>query len=164
MNERAEVNMPVEVQDVLKRLEFFAQQERNMKPCVKQRTFVDANSWSGSIFRIIHGETSSGTICEINSILKEYGMCVRRFPSYKTLLEDCLARASKGFNNLFETYNHKPSVTSDLRVVMSMVDIFLSRQTVPIAINIIPQDIKRSSVPNDSHMPFDNFISESIED
>ena len=35
-----DVNMPIEVQDVLRRLEFFAQQERNSKPCVKQRTFV----------------------------------------------------------------------------------------------------------------------------
>lgn len=128
MNGNSDMSMPIEVQDVLRRLEFFALQERNSKPCIKMRTFVDADSWSGMVYRLIHGESCSVTIQELKSMLKEYGACITYYPVYRKLLEDGLERASKGISYLFETYQHKPGVTAELRVIMSMIHILTTNQ------------------------------------
>ena len=143
-----ESNMPIEIQDVMSRLEFFAQQGKNTKPCVRQKTFVDANTWSGWLFRRVFRESSDGTIRELKTLLREYGDCVKRFPQFKVLMTDCLDRASKGIENLFEIYHEKPDVVSELRVIMTMINLFLDRvSSDPIPFNMGVSDMKTSSAP-----------------
>ena len=117
--------MPVEVQDVLQRLEFFALQQRHSKLCIKQKTFVNANSWTGTVYRIFHSETSADTIQEIKGTIKDYGLCVQHHPTFQPLLAECLERARKGIYNLFEIYQHKPGIIAELKVIISMINIFI---------------------------------------
>lgn len=162
-----DVNMPVEVQDVLSRLEFFAQQGRNVKPCIKQRTFVDADTWTGWLFRRVFRESSDGTIRELKSMMKDYGNCVERFPSFRPLMTETLERASKGIDNLNGSYHDKPDVIADLRVIKAMIEMFLSKPTSePIAIRMSAvDDVKSYSAPVTStlgvHLPPDRSSSPS---
>ena len=74
------VTIPTDVQDLLSKLEFFAQQGRNMKPCIKQKTFIEANSWMSAFYRWCYGEDKYGLIVYLKNLIDEYANVVNKYP------------------------------------------------------------------------------------
>ena len=127
--------LPRHVQDLISHLEFFSQLKPSIKPCIHQRTFVDASSWYGSIYRIIYKEKRSELVAYLKQMVDNYISTARDYPEFLPIIEPSLRRARKGILHLFETYRQSEDFKSDLKVVMIMIDLNLG---------MCPEEISRT--------------------
>jgi hypothetical protein len=123
--------MPVALRDLLSKLEFLSMIKQNLKPCLGDMTFVEANTLYGAIKRAFKGEGSNGMLLYVNQTIEQ---TVEFIEDYKdteffSIIIEKLANARIGIANLAITYTkeNQPSVVSRINVILSNVDLTLKK-------------------------------------
>src|SRR3972149_10637543 len=100
------ISIPPSLCDLLIKLEFLSQINRNQKPCFNDFSIVDGKSWFSTIKRTLTGENRKSMMLQIDQIIllaidaiNEY-----RDSEYLGLLINTLAKAKTGICNLITTY------------------------------------------------------------
>ena len=122
--------IPIELRELLKRGEYLSMIPVGKKPNMNDYTFVDAGSFMGAVYRMLHGENRRGLILEINSIIDQFILALKNYndTEFLPLIVDTLSRMKiGGLSNLMETYTEAPDTLSDLRVCISNIDLQLQR-------------------------------------
>lgn len=122
--------IPFELRELLKQGEFLSMIPRGKKPNMHDYSFVDADSWSGALFRATHGEDRRGMVIKINTIVDQFITAIRNHDGseFLPLIIDTLYRMKTGgLSNLLATYSAAPDTVADLRVCLSNIELQLRR-------------------------------------
>lgn len=122
--------IPFELRELLKQGEFISMIPRGKKPNMHDYSFVDADSWSGALFRATHGEDRRGMTAKINTIVDQFITAIRNYESseFLPLIIDTLHRMKTGgLSNLLATYSTAPDTVAELRVCLANIDLQLRR-------------------------------------
>lgn len=131
LSKRENISMPVELRELLIKLEFISMCERGKKLNIKDFTFVDADSWMGSFKRFIKGEGRENTINEINNILDQAFTALQEYSdnNYCSLITRDLELSKRGLENIADTYKKYPKIVASVKVCISSVDLHLKKQS-----------------------------------
>jgi len=124
------MTIPVELRELLKRGEYLSMLPAGKKPNMCDHTFVDAGSYLGAFYRMLHGENRRGMILEINSIIDQFILALKNYgeTEFLPMIVDTLARMKNGgLMNLLKTYADAPDTTAELRVCIMNVELQLQR-------------------------------------
>jgi len=117
------VSIPPAMGSLLQKLEFLSMIEKGKKPCMYSQTFVDANSWSGILYRMLHGENKQVMMLHIQNIIEEAIRGFIDYPLHKKTLLETLIKAKRGIENLSYTYNYSPDTIANISVLMRNIQI-----------------------------------------
>ena len=120
--------IPVELRELLKRGEYLSMFPAGKKPNMNDFTFVDASSYLGALYRMLHGENRRGMILEINSIIDQFITALKNYSDteFLPMIVDTLSRVKNGgLINLARTYSEAPDTSADLRVCIANIDLQL---------------------------------------
>jgi len=108
---------------LLRKLEFLSMINKGKKPCMNDKVFVDAATWTGMIYRFIRGENKSNMILHIQNTIEETVRGFNDYPLHKRILINTLIRTKSGIENLLFTYCDYPDVISAINVTLSNISI-----------------------------------------
>ena len=129
-----------EIRDLLVKLKFYSDTKPNQKLCLGNRHYVKSDSVSGSIYRLITGESSEYLIKTLDEdITKSINMLNRTHEEDQRIILDQLEKLSIGINNLITTYGTKPDIKCQLEMQLERLKRVL---------NYIPKS-KKNEVVND---------------
>lgn len=91
-------------------------------------TFIDSKSWVGAYKRSMAGEGRRNLIVQLNTLIDE---AIRAIKSYSgtvfvPLIVNALSRTKGGLNNLAVTYAKKDETVSNIRVILTNIDLTLN--------------------------------------
>lgn len=121
-------SMPVHLKALLKHLEFLAMIEEGKKPCLANMKFVDAKSWIGAWQRT-GVESKKELLTHIDSVVEQTFIAIQdeRNKEYIPNLIKTLSRARVGIVNTTVTYKDYPSFISEIRVILTNIDMQLRK-------------------------------------
>ena len=113
--------------EILNKLEFLAMIKAGEKPCMNNMSFVNANSISGSLYRIYLSESAGNLMLHINQIISATTEAIKEYEksAFLPIIINTLHRASKGISKLNTTYKDRPNVLSQLKVCMTNIQLQL---------------------------------------
>ena len=119
--------IPAPLMDLLSKLEYLAMIPEGEKPCIRDMTFVSADSWSGAYKRVLQGEGRHNTMLYIKSVLQQAIDAITEYADTEFLsyLVNTLSRVRTGLTHLRTTYADHPSIIADLNVCMANLNIQL---------------------------------------
>ena len=124
------ITFPADVEELLVSLDFLAQTKCGNKINIKKMSFVSHESWSGSLFRTMYGESRERTVSFITSLVKHaiemLGKYSRDDPSsriFRETIRNKLAESKEGIKNILETYSEDAYLVSQLNVCINNIDL-----------------------------------------
>lgn len=114
--------MEDKLMDLLSRL------EPNQKICLKDQSIVDANSWTGSLYRYWYEENR-------DDLLKELRALVSHLSRYS---EETVSQAIQGLNNLLITYQSDPFFCHEIALLVKEFEGFVL--PVPVVKKTCPEE------------------------
>jgi hypothetical protein len=121
--------IPGSLQILLADLDFLSQIGRKMKPCCDNRVLVDAESWSGALYRLYKGENRLGVITKVEQIINSAVEAIenQKYSEHLSLTINSLYNSYHGLNNLLNTYESDPNMKARINVQLKNIDIQLER-------------------------------------
>lgn len=117
-------SLPTRLQELLSKMDFYGQQRRDNKPCVKTRMYVDMDSWYGWWYRRLNRENKQDIIIELRNILSEFDKCWTDNPQHHSIMNRYLSRMRTGVTHLLSIYIEYAGIVSDLRVILESIDVY----------------------------------------
>lgn len=118
---------PDHLSKVLVDLRFIGNILENEKPCFNKKTYVDADSWYGSVYRLVYNESGRDTHQRIRSIIHDAmnQFTISTIPEHKQVLFEHIKQACNGLRNLIITYDRQPEVLDNLEVISTEINNWL---------------------------------------
>lgn len=120
--------LPNELSKHLEDLLFISSIKPGFKVNLFSRSFVDTESYTGTLLRTYHGESREKLIIFINNLV---GATVDFLNKYKNtnwekVIFDALSKAKAGIFNLSETYANDPGFISKINICLNKIDYILN--------------------------------------
>lgn len=121
--------IPIDLRFVLVNLEFISMIKRGYKINTNTMNFVDANSWFGSIRRMLGHENRRNTLDFVVRIVSLTIDMIDKYEksSYLKIIINTLNSARVGISELASTYREDPEIVSNLKVCLQNIDIQLDK-------------------------------------
>jgi hypothetical protein len=102
------------------------------KPNMYDKSFVEADSWRGAIYRFIKGENRKEMMMEINNLIDQFASAIENYQEteFKNLiLKTLVAMENGGLTNLLRTYHDigAPDIVASLQVSIDTVKLLLKK-------------------------------------
>lgn len=112
--------LPRNLRELLERMEYLALISSNEKPNINSLTFVAADSWMGSMQRLLHGESREHTTQVIEGFMRDAFQALEdyRESDYLGQLVNSIRRARDGIIKLIDTYHDSPGIVAKLKVIV----------------------------------------------
>lgn len=139
--------IPVDLRAVLVKLEFISMIKRGYKINTYSMNFVEADSWLGSIRRMLNHENRRNTL---DFIVRTVSLAIDSLDkyeksSYLKILINSLNTARIGISELASTYRDDPEIISNIKVCLANIDIQLDKfKSFIKGYDTLPIDIKSS--------------------
>jgi hypothetical protein len=117
-------SIPTHLKELLKNLEYLAMIEKGMKPCLSDMSFVDSNSYLGSLVRSRNSESKKQLLTYIDTVTEQTFAAIEdpRNKEYIPMIIHALERAKIGISNTETTYKKYPFFLSTIRVCLAGID------------------------------------------
>lgn len=166
-------SMPIDLKELLSKLEFIAMIQRGHKININSMSFVSSTSLMGSIVRTLNNENRDNSLLFINNTVDATLEAIDKYNNtqFHKILMHSLSSARNGIDQLATTYREDPEVVSKIKVCIKNIDIqlynyqlsqsssinFTKENFVPITdsvpFNFIPPPNTPSSTPNPNSIP-----------
>lgn len=115
--------LPAGLVHILEDLEFIGMTQRDQKPCFKTRTFVDANTLKGAMYRFYYGESHTCLLFTLRTIVDSATRGLNDYPHYVILLHNSLRHFAAGLENILHTYTQSkyPAVHAAITIMLQEV-------------------------------------------
>ena len=137
-------SIPVGLRSLLAKHYFLAQITRGYKPCLSKMTLVNSSSWTGALYRFIHGETRKTGITDIENIISETVDSInthkKNLPFLKLII-NAMASTRVGIESMIITYRDDPAMIGRIRVQLTEIDLQLEKHRELIKGYIIDDDM-----------------------
>ena len=122
-------SIPVDLNMILVKLEFISLIKRGYKINTNTMNFVDANSWSGAVRRMLSHENRKLSLDFITRTISSAIDAIDRYEktSYLRILINSLNTARIGISELASTYRDDPEFVSNIKVCLASIDIQLNK-------------------------------------
>lgn len=129
MSQISSKSIPVDLRDLLVKLEFLSMIKRGYKVNTSTMNFVDSDSWFGSLQRMLQHENRKTTLSYVTSTIDLAIDAIDKYSSsdYIKILINSLATAKLGISELSSTYREDPEIISHIKVCLANIDIQLDK-------------------------------------
>lgn len=123
--------LPIEVTNILEKLEFIARIPSNHKANIPDKTLQHKDSWWGAFARGRKNVNRKSTMRDIQTIIDDTSQVLKTFNNeeeYVKLIINALKRAKQPIQEMGEsTYGDDVSVGSEISVKLRTIDIYLDK-------------------------------------
>jgi hypothetical protein len=119
-------NIPITLEKLLIKLDMISRIKPGEKFNISSMSFVNSNSWVGTIRRMLAGENRSTLMVYLNATIYETIQAVRDFrnnDSFSSLIREAMIKCKTGIVNLSETYKDDPYLLSQLGICITTLDL-----------------------------------------
>lgn len=131
------MSMPASLRELLTKLSFLGMLKEGKKPCMNDLSFVDANSFYGSIVRMLSGENRNSGMMSINQIIDQTITAINEYreTEFIDLIVKTLYESKQGISTMEVTYKNRPGIVSSVKMCVQNIDIQLNanEQFLPLA-------------------------------
>ena len=122
-------SIPATLNDLLVKLKILSMIERGHKINMGSMTFVDANSWLGSLQRSLSGEGRKGLMIHLNQIIQQAITAINEYQNteFCKIVVNSLAGAKIGIQNLITTYQNDPSIVAQIEICIANINLQLDK-------------------------------------
>ena len=117
--------------ELLVKLQFLSMIQPGLKPNVNNGlSFSHSQSWFGSIYRYIYGESKDKFIYDLRNIIDRAIDALVEYqdnPKLQATLANYLYASRNGIHNLLMTYKHDPEYIAKLKVLVHCMDLQLEK-------------------------------------
>jgi len=122
-------SIPVDLRELLVRLEFLSMNKRGNKINTNNMSFVSADSWFGCVKRAFNHENRKTSL---QFIINTVDLTIDYINKYSTseflrIIINSLSTARIGICELATTYRNDPEIVSNLKVCLANIDIQLNK-------------------------------------
>lgn len=115
--------------ELLSKLKFFSLLEPGKKPCMNSLSFVNSNSYTGSIYRTLTGESANNLILHIEQLVVNISDVVDEYSksSFMSTIINAINDSLKGIKHLLITYKDRPKVIAKLSVSITNINLYIDK-------------------------------------
>jgi hypothetical protein len=120
-------SIPSHLRELLITLEYLAMIKPGNKPNFSDFSFTDKESWIGALNRMRNGDSKRNIIIEINQIMERAVMAINDVDNTEFLgiIINTLLKSKIGIATMIETYDNKPLMVSQVKVIVSSIELTL---------------------------------------
>jgi len=113
-------SIPVNLRDLLESSDFIGNTPDSHKINWKAKSYTFSDSWTGSIFRWLHGESAMYTVHQVQRVSERIIDSVKQYSEtdWDSTVVDSSIKLLKGIENLRKTYQANVEVSSALTIVI----------------------------------------------
>lgn len=121
--------IPVDLCDLLVKLQFLSMIKRGSKINTNTMNFVESDSWLGALKRMVSHENRRTTLTYVYNTIDLAIDAINKYAGseYFRILINSLATARLGIAELITTYREDPEVISHIKVCLANIDIQLNK-------------------------------------
>lgn len=123
------MSMTSGLRDLLAKMEFLGMVRAGQKLNMSNMSFVESDSWTGSLMRRLFGENRRNTLIEIDQILDQAILAIndRNNNDFLSLIITAMNRSREGISTLAITYCDHPQVVAKIKICLANIDIQLKK-------------------------------------